>query len=370
MPMESFQAIYRIHSNADAIEARAAALALEQSVEMPDSAIRSEYVRKHTLGQVASVSALEPGFFRVTLNLSVATTGLEVGQLMNMLFGNCSLQGDVQLIDVEFPSSLLNAFPGPRFGIEGIRRWLDVPARALTCTALKPQGLSPTELAALCSTFAAAGIDVIKDDHGIANQSYSPFAARVQACQDAVNEVARQTGKRACYAPSLSGGPRQLAEQLKVVAGEGVRMVLAAPMIMGLPVFHEIVRDQLQVPVMAHPALSGALRIAPPLFYGKLFRLFGADAVIFPNFGGRFSFCRDACQALVGAARAPWGDCASALPVPAGGMSVERVPEMIEAYGRDTMLLIGGGLLSAGDALAERCREFVASVANASGARA
>ena len=32
-------------------------------------------------------------------------------------------------------------------------------------------------------------------------------------------------------------------------------------------------------------------------------------------------------------------------------MSVERVPEMIADYGSDTMLLIGGGLLTAGDAL-------------------
>ena len=51
-----------------------------------------------------------------------------------------------------------------------------------------------------------------------------------------------------------------------------------------------------------------------------------------------------------------------ALPVPAGGMTVERVPEMVAGYGNDTMLLIGGGLLSAKDRLLERSREFVAAV--------
>ncbi|MSR13685.1 MAG: ribulose 1,5-bisphosphate carboxylase [Gammaproteobacteria bacterium] len=364
--MTTFSAIYHVTSNPAEIDARAAALALEQSVEMPATAICSDYVRQHTLGQVAQVAALDAQRFRVVLTLQVATTGAEPGQLMNMLFGNCSLQEDVQLVDVDFPAALLREFPGPRFGIAGIRRLLEVPERALTCTALKPQGLSPSELAALCVTFARAGIDVIKDDHGIADQAYAPFAARVRACQRGLNQVARDTGQRACYAPSLSGGPRQLREQLDIVANEGVGMVLVAPMIMGLPVFHELVREHFQVPVLAHPALSGALRIAPPLFYGKLFRLFGADAVIFPNFGGRFSFSRETCHALVHAARMSWGDCASALPVPAGGMSVERVPEMIEAYGLDTMLLIGGGLLSAGDALARRCQEFVTAVAVAS----
>ena len=43
-------------------------------------------------------------------------------------------------------------------------------------------------------------------------------------------------------------------------------------------------------------------------------------------------------------------------------MGVERVAEMLATYGSDTMLLIGGGLLSARDRLLERSREFVSSV--------
>ena len=113
---------------------------------------------------------------------------------------------------------------------------------------------------------------------------------------------------------------------------------------------------------MAHPAFGGAARIAPPLLLGKLFRLFGADATIFPNHGGRFSYSRATCLAIADAARRPWSEVKPTLPVPAGGMTVERVPEMLEGYGADTMLLIGGGLLVARDRLLERAREFVAAV--------
>jgi hypothetical protein len=35
------------------------------------------------------------------------------------------------------------------------------------------------------------------------------------------------------------------------------------------------------------------------------------------------------------------------------------VPEVVRFYGRDTMLLIGGSLLAAGDALPARTRAFV-----------
>ena len=89
----------------------------------------------------------------------------------------------------------------------------------------------------------------------------------------------------------------------------------------------------------------------------------GADAVIYPNYGGRFSYSSDECRDIADAARAPWDGLRPAFPVPAGGMTVDRVGEMITFYGRDVMLLIGGGLLSAGDALLERSREFVAKVA-------
>ena len=50
------------------------------------------------------------------------------------------------------------------------------------------------------------------------------------------------------------------------------------------------------------------------------------------------------------------------LPVPAGGMTVARVPEMRQRFGEDTMLLIGGSLLAARESLAARAREFVDAV--------
>lgn len=360
--MDCLTVLYHLAASPADVAARAAALALEQSIEMPLAAVRSDYVREEIVARVADVAPLPAGGFRVALELAVETTGSEIGQLMNMLFGNCSLQDDVQLVDVALPPALLGAFPGPRFGIAGLRERLDAHGRALTCTALKPQGLPPSELAALAGTFARAGLDVIKDDHGIANQRYAPFAARVAACQRAVAAANRETGRRAVYAPSLSGGPRQLAEQVRIARDEGVGALLAAPMVMGLPTFAELVAA-IEVPVIAHPALGGVSRIHPPLLCGRLFRLCGADATIFPNYGGRFSYSRELCVELTDGARAPHGHLRACLPVPAGGMNVARVPEMLALYGRDTMLLIGGALLSAGDELFERSREFVATVA-------
>ena len=44
-------------------------------------------------------------------------------------------------------------------------------------------------------------------------------------------------------------------------------------------------------------------------------------------------------------------------------MTLERVPELLDYYGPDTLLLIGGSLLSARDRLTEEAAEFAARVA-------
>lgn len=360
--MTRILAHYQVRSPPAGIEARAAALAVEQSIEMPLSAVTSAYVREQVVATVEGIEPLAASAFQVTLAIATETVGRDIGQLMNMLFGNCSLQDDVSLLDVELPATLVAHWPGPRFGLDGIRTLLNAGPRPLTMTALKPQGLAPEALAALAATFAYAGLDIIKDDHGIANQDYAPFAARVSACQHAVSKANATTGGHSIYAPTLSGGPRQLANQARIVREEGVQMVLACPMLMGLPVFDELVRYELDCAVLAHPALGGAARIAPPLLFGRIFRLLGADATVFPNHGGRFSYDPATCAALAQAALMPWHGLRACAPVPAGGMSVERVDEMLAFYGRDVILLIGGALLAAGDALPERAREFVTRV--------
>ena len=177
--MNRILATYRITAPESESRARAEALAAEQSVEMPVAAIGAERVLREV---VASVEEIRPhaGHFEVVLAIAPATTGNEASQLMNMLFGNCSLQPEVELVDAAFPAGYEKSFPGPRFGIEGIRTLTGAAGRPLTCTALKPLGSGIEHLAGLARTFALAGIDVIKDDHGIADQAYAPFAERGQ----------------------------------------------------------------------------------------------------------------------------------------------------------------------------------------------
>ncbi len=131
---------------------------------------------------------------------------------------------------------------------------------------------------------------------------------------------------------------------------------------MGFANFHRLVREHPDMAFIAHPTMGGAARIAPALLIGKLFRLIGADAVIFPHHGGRFGYSPGICRALAQAAREERDALRPALPVPAGGMSAQRVRELLDFYGAEVMLLIGGALLEARERLVEATAAFVAEV--------
>lgn len=363
MTDDRFIATYQVTSEPARIAERAQALAIEQSVECPLEAIGDLWVRDAVLGRVAGIDEIAEGRYAVRIALASATAPAEPGQLINMLFGNASIQPDVALTDVELPPLYLKAFGGPKLGSDGIRALAGAHGRALTASALKPQGLSPQSLAAIAGRLAAGGVDLIKDDHGLADQAYSPFAARIAAVWRAVRNSNDSSGRRTLYAPHVSGSLDDMRRQLDGIRAEGIPALMMMPMIVGLSNFHAIAKEAEGLVVLAHPALSGATRIAPPLLLGRLFRLFGADATVFPHHGGRFASTPQTCRALADAARGAWGGLKPCLPAPAGGIAIDRVAELLSFYGEDVMLLIGGSLLAAREQLSEQAARFAAEVA-------
>jgi ribulose-bisphosphate carboxylase large chain len=356
---QRFTTIYRIRGDAASIEARAQSIAVEQSVEMPVSAIAEPEILSDIVGRVEEIEDRGSGIFDVRIGLATATTGMDAGQFLNMVFGNTSLHEDVVLLDIDVPADLAAAFGGPRHGIDGLRHRVGAVGRAFTCSALKPQGVSPARLAELAAQFAHGGIDCIKDDHGLADQAYSPFAERVSAISRAI----AATGRPTHYVPSLSGDLDQMRRQIDAARSVGIDTMMIAPMLAGWANIQALVRQHADVAFFAHPTMGGGARIVPELLIGKLFRLLGADAVIFPNHGGRFGYTPDACRRLAEQARAPWDGIRPSVPVPAGGMTLERVPEMLDFYGPDAMLLIGGSLLAARERLTEETAAFTRAVA-------
>jgi ribulose-bisphosphate carboxylase large chain len=354
---------YHVRAAASDIEARARGIAVEQSVEMPLAGISDATVLAEIVGAVEGIDDLGGGLFAVRIELATATAGRDAGQFLNMVFGNTSLHDDVVLKDVAIPEALAREFGGPRHGITGLRARLGLPDRAMTGSALKPQGLPIEGLARLAEHLARGGLDFIKDDHGLADQAYARFAERISAVAAAVTRGVRATGHETRYVPSLTGNLDQMRRQAALAEDHGLDCVMLAPMICGFPTMQALVREFSGMAFFAHPSLGGAARISPELLIGGLFRLIGADAVIFPNYGGRFGYSPETCRKLAENARRSDDGMKTSMPVPAGGMTLDRTGEILDFYGNDTMLLIGGNLLLAGDRITDETQRFTRAVA-------
>ena len=365
----------------------ARAIAREQTVEVPPG-VGGEALEARMLGRVESVEPVtatgwglprpapdrdETPRFHVQIAYPIAATGTELTQILNVVYGNVSLMDSVRVVDLKLPDEILNALPGPRFGIGGIRALTGATGRLLVGAAIKPLGLSSTGLARLAATFARARVDVIKDDHGLTDQPAAPFAYRVAFVADAVATANAATGGRTLYLPNITGPVDTLAERLELVAALGLSGVLLSPSLTGLDTMRAIAASPRDLAVMAHPshgqsAPGRSEGFAPDVLFGTLYRAAGADMVVYPDAGGRYAWPERACRAIAQRLRSPLGLIRPALPTPAGGMKIDAVDRTAARYGPDTLLLIGGSLLMQKD-LEGAARRLVEAAAQAGEAR-
>lgn len=364
---ERLTVVYRIRADSETeAYARARDICYEQTVELPEDLPIREDIRGQVVGRVESLRPTGPACFEAIISYAVEIVGAELTQLLNVVFGNVSLKPGLRVEAIEFPEGFLRHFRGPRFGRTGLRAVLGVWDRPLLCTALKPMGLSPQEMADLAYEMARASVDLIKDDHGITDPPFCPFRERVPHCVEAVERANRETGRRAIYMPNVTGPADQVFERVEYARQVGAGGLLLSPGLTGLDTLRALAdEDRVDLPLMAHPAFLGSFLtgsesgIAHGVLLGQLMRLAGADATIFPNYGGRFvAFSREVCQAIAEATARPMGSIRPIFPVPAGGMTLDRVPEMVATYGTEAIFLIGGALLRQRHRLAEAIRDL------------
>lgn len=363
---ERFSITYRLLAADEAgARARARGICLEQTVELPEEALAGDDIQAGVAGRIEALRPVAAGLFETVISYAVETAGAELTQLLNVIFGNSSMQPGIRVEELHLPDSLLALFKGPRLGRAGLRRLLAAPERPLLATALKPVGLPAAGLAGLARSFALGGIDIIKDDHGLADQTFAPFCDRVRRCAAAVAEANATTGYGCLYVANVTAPIDRLLERAYLAKEAGAGGLMIAPGLTGWDAARRLAEDDgLGLPLFCHPALlgsfvSGADRgIAHRVTFGQLPRLAGADAAIYVNYGGRFAFSREDCLAAAQASGLPLGRLRPGFPMPGGGMTLDRLPEMYRFYGRDIIFLVAGGLYTHGPDLQETARRF------------
>lgn len=365
---DRFGAYYRLSGTFEEARAKAEDLVVEQTIEFPLELVTDDYIRQQIVGRIDHI-APDGDSHIALISFPNDATGLELTQLLNVLFGNISLKAGVRIEALKDCANLYNRFRGPRFGRDGLRARTGAAGRALLCTAIKPLGLSATELAQLAYRFAKGGIDLIKDDHGLTNQAYAPFEERVLRCTEAVAKANAETGLNCTYVPNVTASGAELHRRARFAKDAGAQALLVCPGLTGLDAMRGLADDDsIALPLLAHPALLGSFvtsasnGISHAVLFGQLMRLAGADVTIYPHAGGRFAFTEADCQRIREATAAPMGELRPIFPAPGGGMTLRRSEELRAFYGSEVVFLVGGDLLRNGPDIEATCARFRALV--------
>lgn len=353
---EMIVATYRLGGGSkDGLEQKAEQIALGQTVGAwtPMRDAHPELWARHR-GEVVGVERpSDSGAGLVRIAFPTANCEPDLPSLLTMVFGKVSLDGQIKLLDLEFPPAWLTRFPGPKFGVAGLRQRLGVADAPLTMAIFKPCiGLSAEQLGAMFYELAAGGLDLMKDDEILPDLPTAPTERRLEQCLAAAARATQETGRTVLYAINLTGPVDTLRERARRLQSLGATCFLFNVLSYGWGALETLARDpELTTPILAHPALSGGLCGSPDygmsyaLVLGKLMRLAGADLVLYPAHYGTFPFPAEEEFAIRDALRDPWaGRLAAAWPGPSVGIHPGMVPRLLADYGRDVVINAGGGV--------------------------
>lgn len=359
--MTEVKATYLVHSIEENLEKKAEGIALGLTVgswtDLP--LLEQEQLKKHK-GRVVRVESLGTTSDQfaetrtkgiIEIAYPTANFSPDIPAILTTTFGKLSLDGEIKLTDLSFDETLLAHFPGPKFGIEGIRTLTGVHDRPFVMSIFK--GIIGKDLdffAHQLEQQALGGVDFVKDDEILFDNPLTPFEQRITKAKEVLENVYEQTGHRTRFAVNLTGRTYDLKDKAKKAVELGADVLLFNVFAYGLDVLQSLAEDkEITVPIMAHPAFSGAITPSPfygvsnSLLLGKLLRYTGADFSLFPSPYGSVALAKSETLHIAKELTTP-GLLNKTLPVPSVGIHPAMVPQLIADFGMDSVINAGGGV--------------------------
>jgi 2,3-diketo-5-methylthiopentyl-1-phosphate enolase len=261
------------------------------------------------------------------------------------IFAFCS---KVRMLDLYIPRAIAQRFPGPKFGIEGLREKLGVYGRPLVLQIIKPKmGMTPQETAAQVYQTALGGADLCKDDEMCTELANCPFDARLEAVLKTLEKAERETGHKTLYMVSITDESDRVLEKARRAVRAGATGLLLAYSA-GLSTLKSLASDpEIQVPILLH--VSHMLGMLPTMNFpvlSKLCRLCGADMMLSPSLWSSLQVCSIEEELRVSQTlRAPFYNIKCTWPMPAAGMYPGLAEVLVQEHGIDFIVPAGGGML-------------------------
>ncbi len=269
--------------------------------------------------------------------------------------------------DVTFPKKIMDAFPGPQFGIKGIRKMTGIYGRPLVGTIVKPKvGLTHLQHAKVAYESWAGGLDIVKDDENLTSMSFNKFENRMRNTFKMRDKAEKETGEKKIYLANITAETDEMkrrADLVKELGGEFIMVDILTAGWASLQTIRKYAQKK-NLAIHAHRAMHGALTRdkhhgLSMLTLAKVSRLIGVDTLHIGTAGVGKMHGKETEELAVeheiedesisakpklNVLQQNWYGKKPVLAVASGGLSPLSMPRLIKIMGIDIIAQAGGGV--------------------------
>ncbi|MFA4876760.1 MAG: type III ribulose-bisphosphate carboxylase [Methanoregula sp.] len=315
----------------------------------------------------ATAFEIEGNFVKIAYPLALWEEGNAV-QLMSGIAGNIfgmKALKNLRLVDVTFPEAYLKHFKGPHFGNDGIRKMMKIQKRPLTGAVPKPKiGFTAKEHARVGYETWMGGFDFVKDDENLTSTSFNRFDERVKLMAKLRDKAEKETGEKKSAFLNITADTETMKKRADLLAEYGWNYAMIDVVVAGTASVMTM-RDycsDLGLAIHAHRAMHASFDRNPKhgitmQFLAKLMRLVGVSQIHSGTAVGKLTGSKKESTVIADILREKktkavgnlildqdWGKIRTAFPVSSGGLHPGLVPDVLDIYGTDLVLLVSGGI--------------------------
>lgn len=280
-------------------------------------------------------------------------------------------------LDIRFPKEIVQSFPGPQFGIDGVREQLQKEEGPLLCTVPKPKvgrtAKEQAKLAHILFTASKGEYDGIKDDENLTSLFFNKFDERCELIHEVQRDIEKKSGKKKFYLCNVTHSNLDvMIQRADKIKAQGGRWMMMDVVTTGFTAVQTMRMKNPGLAIHAHRAMHSLFdRESGPGVYdkgeikdfsmsmvviAKVMRLLGVDSLHggAPNTKmenyGEPKLIRDALQLDITPETSMtlgqnWFGMKPVWHVASGGLHPGTIPEVIHQLGEDIIIQTGGGVL-------------------------
>ncbi|MDO8553216.1 MAG: type III ribulose-bisphosphate carboxylase [Candidatus Micrarchaeota archaeon] len=316
---------------------------------------------------MAIVFEVNGNFVKVAYPLDLWEPG-NPAQLLSGIAGNIfgmKALKNLRLVDVSFPKSYIKHFKGPHHGMQAIRKMMKVSKRPLTGAVPKPKiGFSAKEHADIGFETWMGGFDFVKDDENLTSTSFNDFFERVRLMTKLREKAEKLTGDKKDAYINITAETEEMKRRADFLADHGWRYCMIDVVVAGTSSV-QTMRDycsDLGLAIHAHRAMHASFDRNPKhgmtmQFVAKMMRLIGVTQIHAGTAVGKLVGNKEEVLSIADTLRKSyvkpyknlvleqdWGNIKSAFPVSSGGLHPGLVPNVMDIFGNDCVILVSGGI--------------------------